>query len=263
MGTNTLPMFCKNCPRNHYGVCSGIVKVLTKSNEFHLPQLITVPAKKYLYHQYEKPVKTYILRRGWMLLTQLSARGKRQVIRSVLPGDILGFQTDIEKPFAYSAIAIEDSVVCAVPDLFNMCSQYPELSLKLLWEEQRERDLAEHYMANIAHRNAREKVAFMALELYHRLELRGLNNGYIIPFPLKQEDIADTLGLTVIHVNRTLHQLQEDKVLSIHKHELSILDYEKLVALVNQDLIKSDTCGLPSVNRLLDQNDQQISFLWR
>ncbi len=68
-------------------------------------------------------------------MTQVSKRGKRQIIRSVLPGDMLGFQTDLDKSFTYSAIAIEDSVVCCVPDLFMMCSEYPELSLKLLWEE--------------------------------------------------------------------------------------------------------------------------------
>ena len=213
---------------------------------------MSVPAKQYLYHQGDSPVKTCILHQGWVLLTQVSKRGKRQIIRSVLPGDMLGFQTDLDKSFTYSAIAIEDSVVCCVPDLFMMCSEYPELSLKLLWEEKRERTLIEHYMINIAHRNAREKVAFMALELYQRLKLRGLNNGYIIPFPLKQEDIADTLGLTTIHVNRTLQQLQKDNLLSLHKHELSILDYEKLTALVNLDLTPSSTCDIPDVVRQLD-----------
>ncbi len=247
MGTNILPKYCKNCPRIHYGVCSGIVKILSKTKKFHSIKLQTVPAKKHLFYQYESPVKTYILREGWMLLTQLSAQGKRQVIRSVLPGDLLSFQTDVEKAFSYSAIAIEESVVCTVPDLFNMCCQSPELSLKLLWEEVRERDLAEHYMTNIAHRNALEKVAFMALELYHRLETRGLNNGYIIPFPLKQEDIADTLGLTAIHVNRTLHQLQADNLLSLHKHKLSILDYEKLTALVNQGQSQPNTGKSPTI----------------
>ncbi len=128
-----------------------------------------------------------------------------------------------------------------------MCSQYPELSLKIIWEEERERILSERYMTYIAHRNAREKIAFMALELYLRLKLRGLNNGYIIPFPLTQEDIADTLGLTTIHVNRTLQQLQHENLLSLHKHELSILDFEKFTALVNLDLMQSDSCEVSDV----------------
>lgn len=76
----------------------------------------------------------------------------------------------------------------------------------------------------------------MVLELYHRLKLRGLNNGYSIPFPLKQEDIADTLGLTAIHVNRTLHALRDEGLLEIHKHELTILDYDALGSLAGSEL---------------------------
>lgn len=246
MDINTSVASCNHCPRNRYGVCSGIQKVLSQAKDFYPPTSVNIPAKHYLYHQ-GSPVKTYILCQGWVLLTQVSEQGKRQVIRSVLPGDMLGFQTDLDKYFDYSAIAIQDSVVCCVPDLFKMCSQSPELSLKLVWEEEREKVLTEHYMANIAHRSAREKIAFMALELYQRLKLRGLNNGYIIPFPLKQEDIADTLGLTTIHVNRTLHKLQQDNLLSLHKHELIILDCDKLVALVGQNLVDIDACKVPGL----------------
>jgi CRP/FNR family transcriptional regulator len=72
----------------------------------------------------------------------------------------------------------------------------------------------------------------MVLEFYHRLRLRGLNKGNSIQFPLKQEDIADTLGLTTIHVNRTLHTLKDEGLLEIHNHELTILDYDALCSLV-------------------------------
>ncbi len=120
MGGNTSSVFCNNCSRNHYGVCSGMVKILTQAKEFHSPKPVILAAKHYLYHQGERPVKTYILRQGWILLTQVSERGKRQVIRSVLPGDMLGFQTDLDKSFAYSAIAVLDSEVCCVPDLLKI-----------------------------------------------------------------------------------------------------------------------------------------------
>ena len=100
--------------------------------------------------------------------------------------------------------------------------------------------LTEMYLTNVTHRSARERIAFMVLELYHRLRLRGLNKGYAIQFPLKQEDIADTLGLTAIHVNRTLHALKDEglleiHLLEIHKHELTILDYDALCSLVGSE----------------------------
>jgi CRP-like cAMP-binding protein len=219
-----------------------MLEILAKKSEFHSPNHFQLPKKHYLYHQGEELNKTYILREGWILLSHLSEQGKRQVIRSVLSGDLLGFQPDLNAPSLYSAIAVQDSIICDVPNILEMCKHNSELALKLVWTEACEITLTEIYMLNIAHRNAQEKVAFMALELFQRLKFRGLNNGHIIPFPLTQEDIADTLGLTAIHVNRTLHKLEQNKLISIHNHELTILDYKRLNALVGLELKPMQKC---------------------
>ncbi|MCK5831051.1 MAG: hypothetical protein KAH20_12205 [Methylococcales bacterium] len=77
---------------------------------------------------------------------------------------------------------MQDSIICWIPGLFRMCYHYPELSLLVIREEEREKVLTEHCMANIAHRSMREKIAFMVLELYLRLKLRGLNSDNISSF---------------------------------------------------------------------------------
>ena len=166
------------------------------------------------------------------MLTRLSDDGKRQVFRSVLPGELIGFQQHLQDPAIYSAIALVDSVVCRVPNIVRLYSTKPELALSLASAEAGDMMLTEMYLTNVTHRSARERIAFMVLELYHRLRLRGLNKGYSIQFPLKQEDIADTLGLTTIHENRTLNALKDEGLLEIHKHELTILDYDDLCSLV-------------------------------
>jgi len=244
MKANSSITFCSNCPRNHFGLCPSIAKILSQESEFHSPKLVPLPAKQYLYHQGEQRHGLYILREGWVLLTTMTKLGKRQIIRSVLPGEILGSQPDLHGPALYSAIALQNSIVCTAPDLLKMCTAHPEIALKLVWAEACETTLTELYMTNIAHRDAREKIAFMILELYQRLKFRGINNGYIVPFPLSQEDIADTLGLTTIHVNRTLHKLRQENLISLHKHELTILDYEKLYTLVGMELKPLDTCDI-------------------
>ena len=244
MGKTDSIGYCSNCPRNQLGICPSILKILMQENEFQSPKQFTLTAKHYLYHQGEHNHEIYILREGWVLLTKVSEQGKRQIIRSVLPGEMIGFQANISGPAVYSAVALVDSVVCSVPDFMKMCSVHPELTLKLVWTQACENTMTELYMANIAHCDAREKVAFMALELYQRMKFRGLNKGYTIPFPLKQVDIADTLGLTHTHVNRTLHKLEQENLLSLYKHELTILDYEKLNALVGLELHALETCDI-------------------
>ena len=170
------------------------------------------------------------------MLTRLSSDGKRQVFRSVLPGELLGFQQHLHSPAIYSAIALLDSVVCKVPNILTICSSRPEFGLSLAQLEACDMMLTEMYLTNIAHHSARERITFMVLELYHRLRRRDLNRGYTIQFPFKQEDIADTLGLTTVHVNRTLHALRDEGLLEIHKHELTILDYDALCTLAGSEV---------------------------
>ena len=181
------------------------------------------------------------------MLSRLSKDGTRQVLRSVLPGDFLGFQPDLKGPHIDSAIALSDSVICAVPDIVKICRAQPELALRLAWVGACDMTRTETYLASIAHRSARKRIAFMVLELYQRLRLRGLNHGYTVQFPLLQEDIADSLGLTTVHVSRTLKTLSKDGLLKIKKHELTILNYDALYAMVGSQLEPLDTCDIEKV----------------
>ena len=240
--SNEANRICHTCPIRRSGLCPTLLKVLSEQLDTQSIRHITLPVKRYLYRQGEINYETYVLRKGWILVTRTLKDGKRQVFRSVLPGDFFGFQPDLKGPSIYSAITLTDCVICVVPNLVNLCRFQPELALRLAWLSACDMALMEMYLASIAQRNARERISFMALELYMRMKLRGLNRGYTIQFPLLQEDIADALGLTTIHVNRTLHSLREDKLLKIEKHELTILDYDELFSLVGSYLVPMKSC---------------------
>jgi len=219
------------CPHRHCCFCKSLLNISSTEFYDHAVKNLAFTAKQYLYRQGDMNHELFVLREGWVMLTRLSENGKRQVFRSVLPGELLGFQQHLRGPAIYSAIALLDSAVCRVPNIVKACSSQPVFGLSLASAEANDKMLTEKYLTNITQRSARERIAFMVSELYHRLRQRDLNRGYIIQFPLKQEDIADTLGLTTIHVNRTLHALREEGLFEIHKHELTILDYDALCTL--------------------------------
>jgi len=234
-----------SCPREQFGIVACLMKIIDQGGCFCSLSHIDLPAKQYLFHQGDEPKHDlYILQKGWILLKYLTEHGKQQVIRLVLPGDVLGFQPDTHGPAIHSAIALQDSTVCCVSGLQRLCNQHPELALELARAEACEAILSEFYMVNIAHQDARGKIVFMILEIYQRLKSRGLIDSFTFPFPLKQEDIAETLGLTAVHVNRTLHKLRQENLLVLHKHEVTILDYEKLNALVDQELMSLCGCSM-------------------
>jgi len=223
---------CYSCPNRHFHFCKNLLNGSSTEFDAHGVKNLSFTAKQYLYHEGDMNHELFVLREGWVMLTRLSEDGERQVFRSVLPGELFGFQVHLQEPSIYSAIALLDSVVCRVPNIIELCATRPELAFSFASAAARDMMLTERYLTHITHYSARRKIAFMVLELYHRLQRCGLNREYAIQFPLKQEDIADMLGLTVIHVNRTLHALKDDGLLEIHKRELTILNYRALCILV-------------------------------
>jgi CRP-like cAMP-binding protein len=94
MKQNSAIDFCRHCPESHHGVCPSILKILTQ-NKSHFPRQFSLAPGQYLYQQGEHHHGFCLLREGWILLTSITEQGKRQIIRSVLPGDLLGVQPDL------------------------------------------------------------------------------------------------------------------------------------------------------------------------
>lgn len=244
--SNNSASICATCPRRRFGLCKVMVELLKHQcdSHSHSLQCSVLAAKQHLFRQGEPLLATYVLREGWIQLYRVTEEGKRQVFPSVLPGELLGLHADAHASANYSAVALEDSLICIIPHLISLCLSDSKLALRLAWVGGSDTLLTQTYLTNIAHCNARERIAFLALELYRRLQLRGLNNGYTIPFPLNQADIADTLGLTSIHVSRSLQALREEGILEIHQHELTILDYPAICSLVGEYLEPISECDI-------------------
>jgi CRP-like cAMP-binding protein len=242
--SNNSASICATCPRRRFGLCKVMVELLKHKGDTHSLQRSVLAAKQHLFHQGEQLQATYVLREGWIQLYRVTEEGKRQVFPSVLPGELLGLHADAHASANYSAVALQDSLICIVPNLVSLCLSDAKLALRLAWVGGSDTLLTEMYLANITHCSARERIAFLALELYRRLELRGINNGYTIPFSLNQADIADTLGLTPIHVSRSAQALREEGLLEIHKHELTILDYPAICSLVGAFLEPISECDI-------------------
>jgi CRP/FNR family transcriptional regulator, anaerobic regulatory protein len=190
--------------------------------------------------------ETYILKDGWMLLYRITEEGKRLVFPPVLPGEIIGIHKDKNTESPFSALALQDSLVCKVSQLNSLCLNDPKLGMMLSALGEYETVKSEMYMTNIAHSDARHRVAFLILELFRRLELKGLNKGFTISFPLKQNDLGDLLGLSSVHICRTLDGLKEEGLLAIHQQTLTILDYPGLYDLVGEYLQPIIDCDIES-----------------
>lgn len=69
-------------------------------------------------------------------------------------------------------------------------------------------------LATVSQRTAQERVAWALLRVFRRLRFLKLGNGRSVPFPYRQQDLSDALGLSLVHTNKTLAALREKQLVS-------------------------------------------------
>jgi CRP-like cAMP-binding protein len=109
-----------------------------------------------------------------------------------------------------------------------MFHDQPRLGAAILWAASRDEAMTVEHLVNIGRRSAIQRMAHLILELCERLQLVGLATLSGFDCPLNQHALADALGLSAIHVNRTLRQLRERGLVTLSGHRMLIHDLSAL-----------------------------------
>jgi CRP-like cAMP-binding protein len=168
----------------------------------------------------------FVLQQGWACSFKTLPDGGRQIISFPIAGDIVGLRSILLRTADHSFSALTDAVVNAVDGTHVMrcVTEYPRLGAALLWAASRDEAMVVEHLVNIGRRSALERTAHFFMELAERLSLVGLATKAEFRCPLSQFVLADALGLTSIHVNRTLRQLRERKLLTVRRGVVTIHD---------------------------------------
>lgn len=173
---------------------------------------------------------TYVVQEGWAIRYKLLSDGRRQVLNFVLPGDFVGLFSSLFQTADHSVAALTDLRVSqvdplAIVDMFANC---PRLGAAVAWSAGRDEAILSEQVVRVGRRSAYERTGHLMIELLHRLKLVGEAGGRSFDLPLTQEILADTLGLSLVHVNRTLRRLREAELLRIVGNRVVIDDLERL-----------------------------------
>ncbi|MDR6788157.1 CRP-like cAMP-binding protein [Sphingomonas sp. BE138] len=183
-----------------------------------------------LVRQNERSTDLFALKSGMMMGYVLLGDGSRQILRFLFPGDLLGTQTFAFGQAQQTFVAIVDSVVAPIErtQLAGAMLRHPRLALALAAMEQAEHVAIADRLAAVAKTSARARVAAVLLDLRERL--RRADPAIVDTFApgLTQEEIGDAVGLTAVHVNRMLRQLEEQRLISRSGGRVTILDDQGL-----------------------------------
>jgi CRP-like cAMP-binding protein len=175
--------------------------------------------------------KQVVILSGWASQMQTLPDGRRQIFSLLLPGDAILMDERGERM---------GRGVVALTRLTVMETGYPLLAEGDAWMSlqrgfretalRNEKRLMDH-MVRIGRLDARERVLHLLLELYERLDAVGLVKDDTFRMPLTQEALADTLGLSAVHINRTLRELNREGCIRLKHRLVTLPEREKLAAL--------------------------------
>ena len=153
----------------------------------------------------------YTLYAGWAIRCKTLPDGRRQILNVLLPGDLIGLQGAMFEAAAYSVEAITEVQLCLLPrrKMWSLFENMPELAFDVTWLGSREESIVDENLTSTGQRTAAERIAALIIQLYKRLNVLGMVINGAMPFPLTQQHIADTLGLSLVHTNKSLAKLRK------------------------------------------------------
>ena len=172
---------------------------------------LTRQAGSTLVHEQQPNGRLFTLYEGWAFRYKTLSDGRRQILNFLLPGDLIGLQQEFSDGALHGIEAVTDVSLCLFPGdgLLELFRRFPRLGYDTTWLAARAEGMVDDHLLTTGQCNATERIAMLLMHLFRRLERLGLAHEGSVQFPINQQHIADTLGLSLVHTNKTLRRLKK------------------------------------------------------
>ena len=190
-----------------------------------------------LIRQGDIPGNLHVVLDGCAVRYKLLNDGSRQILALLLPGDLCDLNVFLRKEMDHNIGAVIASRVAAIPrdEILEILDARPKLTKALWWSALQDEAIMRERIVGLGRRSAHTRIAHFFYEVYLRLEMVGLASDYTCKFPLTQSELGDTMGLSPVHVNRTVQGLRREGIIDWEGRRLTILDPERLRTLTDFD----------------------------
>ena len=181
----------------------------------------------------EVPRQVHVVLEGCCVRYKLLPDGRRQNIALMLPGDLCDMHVFLLKEMDHSIGALVPTTVALIEreQIVDISEKHPRLTRAMWWSTLQDEAILREWLLNVGRRTAFERLAHLFYEIYVRLHAVGLAGENRCEIPLTQGQLADTLGISNVHVNRSVQRLRREKLIELHGRTLTITDPDGLKAL--------------------------------
>jgi CRP/FNR family transcriptional regulator len=220
------PPHCNACGLRKTGAFMPVNAEELKFIEVFRTGTTAVKAGGTILHEQKPNGKLFTLYSGWAFRYKTLSDGRRQILNFLLPGDFIGLQQKFADGAMHGIEAVTDTSLCVFPreGLWELFRGFPNLGYDITWLAAREEGMVDDHLLTAGRRNATERVAMLLMHLFRRLDRVGMAEGGMIEFPLNQQHIADALGLSLVHTNKTLRRLRQLGLHEIQDGKLRLLN---------------------------------------
>lgn len=192
---------------------------------FKRGELVSEPASTIL-AEGAHSAQLFTLLSGWAFRFKTLEDGRRQILNYLLPGDLVGLQGSVIGEMEHSVESLSPVVLCVfqrdnLPKLFE---NHPGLAFDVTWLASREERMLDENLLSVGRRSAMERAAYLIAFLYQRAEQVGQAAASPHLIPITQQHVADTLGLSIVHTNKTLRKLAARQLIRWHDRACEVLD---------------------------------------
>jgi CRP/FNR family transcriptional regulator, anaerobic regulatory protein len=227
---------CKSCPlRPIKAFRKFSPEELEFMQAFKGGELVLDPGSTILVEGTNSP-HLYTVLSGWAIKHKSLEDGRRQVLNFALPGDFLGLQGSIFDSMHHTVEALTAVVLCVFSreKLWTLYEKHQGLAFDVTWLAAREEAILGDYLMTVGQRRANERVAFVLLHLFRRARQLGLARNNKVTFPFTQEHLADAIGFSMVHTNKTLKQLRRTGSFKWTGTDFELVDEQRLAEIAGE-----------------------------
>jgi CRP-like cAMP-binding protein len=179
----------------------------------------------------DQPSQCCLVVEGYAHRHKTCSTGKRQIFSVHLPGEIPDLQSLHLHTLDHTLSTLSRAKVAFIPHqaIRNLCASYPRLCHALWRETLVDGAIFREWMMGIGRRGAVSRVAHFVCELVERMVAIGRSDRRTCAFPMTQAELADALGLSAVHINRTLQELRRTGLIRLSGATLTVLDWPGLM----------------------------------
>jgi CRP-like cAMP-binding protein len=202
--------------------CAVLADITSRTRE--------VGPREDLIREGDKPEHVRLILEGFAFRYKMLPDGSRQITGYLVPGDFCDLHVWILGEMDHSIATLTRCSVVEIPGetVTELTARYPRIARALWWATLVDDAVTREALVSMGQRPADRQLAHFLCELLVRLQAVGRASETSYEFPVTQEDLGDTLGLSTVHVNRTLQKLRDDGLITLKGKTLTIPDPDAL-----------------------------------